>query len=248
MVEVAYITNMGCKRNHNEDSILIEKKLISNTSQKIVSYEKDKYSLFAVADGMGGHKKGEVASNFLLEYIRENANNINSETSTLELLDSIQEAFKLKGENPEFKNMGTTLSGIKIDNDLVHIFSVGDSRVYRVVSGYLEKLTKDHSLVERMVHMGLIDMEEMRFHPKKSTITSAFIARDEKLEEKFYKGIQYKKDEVFLLVSDGLWEALSLDQMEEALTKDMEKSCENLYNKAIENKCKDNISIILVKV
>lgn len=248
MVEVAYITNMGCERNHNEDSILINSELITNTSQVEVFYKQDTSKVFAVADGMGGHAKGEVASKFLLEYIKENMGNINSEENTLELLDSIQEAFKTKGEEPEFKDMGTTLSGIKIDDDLVHIFSVGDSRVYRVIGGYLERLTKDHSLVERMVDLGLIDIEEMRFHPKKATVTSAFVARNEKLEEKFYKNIPYKKGEVFLIVSDGIWEALSLDEMEEAIGKDIEKSCENLYNKAIENKCKDNISIILVKV
>ncbi len=248
MVEVAYITNMGYERDHNEDSILIENNLINNISQESITFQNEDFKTFAVADGMGGHAKGEVASGFLLEYIKENIGNINSEENTLELLDSIQEAFKTKGEDPEFKDMGTTLSGIKIDEDLVHIFSVGDSRVYRVIGGYLERLTKDHSLVERMVDMGLIDIEEMRFHPKKATVTSAFVARNEKLEEKFYRSIPYKKDEVFLIVSDGIWEALSLDEMEEAIGKDIEKSCENLYNKAIENKCKDNISIILVKV
>lgn len=250
IVNYAYITNKGTHRDHNEDSILISDKLINNTSMDQAESGTSSHSfIFAVADGMGGLQKGEVASQKVLEFLWETYGEVKKEEDIKKMVDTIQyDMIELLKRHPEDFRMGTTLTGLKVTDKEVLVFNVGDSRTYRVLNGYLEKLTKDHSLVQRMVDAGIITEEEMALQPNKNIVTSAFIASNETIEEISSKSLEINERDRFLIVSDGVWEALTLDEMEGCLTRDLKESVDNIFSQAIKNKCKDNVSAILLEI
>ena len=147
-IKVKYITNTGLKRPTNEDSILIDKMLISKVS---MGYSEEREFLIeqqflcAVADGMGGHGKGEIASKFVLENLKNST--IKSENLRNILLEIKNNLDLYSQDNIKYNNMGTVLAGVLIFSNEYVVFNVGDSRVYENNRGYLKQLSKDHSFV-----------------------------------------------------------------------------------------------------
>ncbi len=235
-------TDTGKIRKNNEDSIFA-------TRDKIGCFD----NLFIVADGMGGHNAGEVASSHCILYINEylNDNNVDLDTSGI-IMDSIFSAnhkIHNKSINEQaHKGMGTTCTLATIKENKIFIGHVGDSRAYLFRKDELRQLTSDHTYVNEMVKKGLMSKEQSLVDPNRNMITRA-IGVDPTVmvditEESVISG------DIILLCSDGLSGLVNDENIESILKEDFEitQKCDLLINKALENGGIDNISVVLISV
>lgn len=251
-IQAAGLSDRGLKRSHNEDSLSVVPSL----------------GLFIVADGMGGHNAGEVASRqaieSMVEFLRETQTNLatdswpappNPELSESEnrIVTAIKlanrDVCKLSMEHPEYHGMGTTLVSMLLDprSNEAAVAHVGDSRAYRLRDGQLAKLTADHSWVEEQLQRGIISEEEAKNHRWKNVITRAL---GNKLDVDVDVATHEMYDgDVYLLCSDGLSGMVEQDHMEELLTKypDLEECADALISAANDAGGNDNISLILIR-
>lgn len=238
-------------RELNEDSILVDDLLISSCdmeNHKETTLEKDK-TLFVVADGMGGHAKGEVASKFVLTKLKQQMTNLKDAESLYEQLHGIKNDLDdFAQHNPAFIDMGTVLAGVLIIGSKLVVFNIGDCRVYQNNFGYLEQLSEDHSLVYALYQSGDIHYNEINEHPKKNIVLSALIAnQQQKLDSIFLKEIDLiSENKEFLICSDGLWESMTIEEMEDCIKGDSLMECLKL--KTFSHGAKDNFSIIYLRI
>lgn len=241
-MEVGFSTDIGLKRKTNQDTIYASKD--SNIP------------LFLVADGMGGHKAGEVASKMVKDILvsnftsKENDLNLNMDLEKFIKL-TIEEAntkiYLKSSRNKEYKGMGTTLTAAYIEGETIYIGHVGDSRAYIINDGKIIQITEDHSYVNQLMKTGTITKEEAKNHPKKNMITKA-VGSSSILEVDSMK-INIKKDDILILSSDGLTNMVSDDEILNHFQSDLEiqKICDKLVDKANYNGGNDNISIVAIK-
>lgn len=249
--KISYFTNRGLNRELNEDSILVDDLLISSCDMEdhkdsILVKEK---ILFVVADGMGGHAKGEVASKFVLTKLKQQIASLKDVETLREQLHCIKNDLDdFAQQNPEFLDMGTVLAGVLIIESKLIVFNIGDCRVYQNNFGYLEQLSEDHSLVYALYKSGDIEYNQMKDHPKKNIVLSALIAnQQEKLDSIFVKEIEpLSSEKEFLICSDGLWESMTIEEMEDCMKSDNLMEC--LKSKTFSNGAKDNFSFINTRI
>lgn len=238
-----YLTDTGKVRTHNEDSVTI----LKNANNEY---------LMIVADGMGGHRKGEVASSMAITALGTRFNKISSIGSELDavnwLNDSVSEINKAILEyanlNPDSTGMGTTIVIALLTHDYLIFGNIGDSSGYVLNKGKLHKVTKDHTLVNLLVQAGNLTEEEAKFHPKKNVLMKALGAA-EKCELDIFE-VDTTIDGI-LLCSDGLTNMLSDEQIEKVLN-DSELEIEEKISKLI-RKCNarggtDNISVAYLEI
>ncbi|MDE5540172.1 MAG: Stp1/IreP family PP2C-type Ser/Thr phosphatase [Bacilli bacterium] len=238
-----YLTDTGKVRTHNEDSVTI----LKNASNEY---------LMIVADGMGGHRKGEVASSMAIAALGTRFNKISSIGSELDavnwLNDSVSEINKsileYASNNPDSTGMGTTIVIALYTSNYLIFGNIGDSSGYVLKKGNLHKVTKDHTLVNLLVQAGNLTEEEAKFHPKKNVLMKALGAA-EKCELDIFD-VDTTIDGI-LLCSDGLTNMLSDDQIEKVLN-DKELEIEEKISKLI-RKCNarggtDNISVAYLEI
>ena len=250
-IQAAGLSDRGMKRSHNEDSLSVVPSL----------------GLFIVADGMGGHNAGEVASRQAIEsivqFLRDSQRDTdtwpmppNPELTVIEnrIVTAVKlanrDVCKLSMEHPEYHGMGTTLVGLLLDapSEKISIAHVGDSRAYRLREGRMEKITRDHSWVEEQLERGIITPEEAKNHRWKNVITRAL---GNKLEvEVDVNTFEIRSGDVYLLCSDGLSGMIDKDIMEQILiaNADLEESAQALIRAANEAGGHDNISLILIRM
>lgn len=238
---LGYKSHIGKVRTINQDAFLV------------LDDEKLHLKIFAVADGLGGHNAGEVASNTLIDGIKAflftETIIDDSKLDEGKVVDLIQkmntEIFEMGNENSNLNKMGTTLSLSIIMGDTVNIFHVGDSRTYIVNQKEILQLTNDHSLVEQLVLQGEISKEEAMSHPNRNVLTRA-IGTDENIEVDFYKYTIKKSDKV-LLCTDGLTNLVGKEEIKDIInsSKDCQKAVDRLIDKANENGGYDNITVIV---
>ncbi len=237
------ITDIGMKRHMNQDYVFSSENAIGNFP-----------NLFIVADGMGGHKAGDYASRVCVQTMIESIENSTLKTQIGVLEEAIGAANKRIFEdaqgNSELEGMGTTLvAAVIMENHVLYVANVGDSRLYVVDEEEIRQITEDHSLVEEMVRTGELDRSEARFHPNKNVITRAIGTSKHVVAD--YFEVQLKPDDKILLCSDGLSNMLDDREMQYIVNHsfgDMEKAATELVKKANINGGKDNISIVLVQV
>ena len=159
------MTDMGLLRNSNQDSVFCEENPIGRFP-----------NLFLVADGMGGHKAGDLASRLCIAEMVKQIQSSTARTPVSAFEQAIeaanQKVYQCAKEDFDLAGMGTTVVGAMVEDDVAYIANIGDSRFYRLHE-HLEQITVDHSLVEEMVQSGEIQKEEMRTHPNKNIITRA---------------------------------------------------------------------------
>jgi len=243
-------TNVGMKRDHNEDSFFLP------TDERLA----------IVADGMGGHASGEVASRMAVDaivgYFRETEGeqeitwpfkvdrghsfNINRMTTAIKLAN--QQIVEEAERKTECHGMGTTVvSALFLDNVLI-VGHVGDSRLYRVREGAIEQLTEDHSLLNDYVRMKRLSENEIATFPHKNVIVRALGMKETvKVDTNFIKP---EVDDIFLMCSDGLSGMISDDDMLRIVTANitnLEQSCTDLIAEANANGGVDNITVILAR-
>lgn len=235
MFQISYKTDIGLKRVNNQDSILVCKDI----------------GLCIVADGMGGHNAGEVASSnaveFIESYIRENIEKEEKKNLIVNsLLKANKEIYLKSLNNEEYKNMGTTCSLILCENFNVYIGHVGDSRIYYINNDYINQITEDHTFVEKLVESGEITREAAKIHPKRNVITRA-VGTEYDLKVDFLSYAVEKKSKI-LICSDGLTGKIDDSEIFEVVNANtIEKSVNSLVKLANDRGGSDNISIVLVE-
>lgn len=243
------ITDVGRKRQNNEDNYLIN----------------DELNLYIAADGMGGHAGGEFASQIAVNTVEEVFLNLESDSSSsdglndaaLEQLtrEKLEYAIRLAGrkiwekalDEPEYRGMGTTALALYVRNDKAFISHVGDSRAYRYRAGTVEQLTEDHSLVNEQIKAGLISPEHAKTHRLKNIITRSLGYQEEVEVDTLIDSLEV--GDVFVLCSDGLSNLVEEPDMEVIVGKHrLQEAAIKLVELANERGGDDNITAILARV
>jgi serine/threonine protein phosphatase PrpC len=244
-LEAHLISDVGKRREHNEDSCLM-------CVPEDVGQAANRGLLFAVADGMGGASAGEHASRLALERLAESyyagADRPLPELLHTGVTTANRSVFEEATANPAYFGMGTTLSCLSIRGDGVYVASVGDSRVYLARKGApVVQITDDHSLVAEQVRNGIISEEEAREHSLKNLITRAVGIRDNVEIDLFATRLQ--KGDTLLLCSDGLCNLVGEREINDAMHLDtLEHAARVLVGRALESGGQDNISVVLVRL
>ncbi len=232
------LTDTGRVRTHNEDYF--------------VCTDLREGTLFIVADGMGGHDAGEVASMLAVETaaseVRKAGGTHRNASKVVEQAVQRANSEVIRRGAEKASNMGTTLTLALILEDKAYIANVGDSRAYWIENGSFKRITVDHSLVEKLVSLGKLTPEEARKHPK-SNVLYRNVGSEEDLKVDVFQ-VALKKGGSLLLCTDGLWGEVVDRDIHRAVTEedDVRKVCERLIRMANENGGKDNITTVAVKV
>lgn len=243
-------SDLGKVRKNNEDSYLCD----------------DDSGLYLVADGMGGHASGEVASNLAVESVKdfvarsrkgdfkwpiEFREDLSLEQNRLlaSALFSNKKIHKMAEQNPSMKGMGTTLVGGIVENDNFAVVNVGDSRLYRIRDSAIEQITEDHTWVGEQERNGTLTKAEALNHPRKNILTSALGHMRKKPVIDFYlPGIV--TDDLYLICSDGLYNMLEDEEMLEIISsikdRSLYKTGMSLLLKANLAGGADNITVVLI--
>jgi len=241
-------TDVGMKREHNEDSFLVNEDL----------------GLYVVCDGMGGHAGGETASRLAVQTIEKELISARLRTDDpfaiqaplpdSPLASALREAvegacaavFRTSRANPELAGMGTTCISLLLNADQAIVGHVGDSRAYLVRDGQVWQLSEDHSLVNEQVRAGLLTDEEARHSRLKNIITRSVGFEEDVLVDVI--GVETKAGDRFLLCSDGLSNLIDAGELRDALTHtDIDKVPEMLIELANSRGGDDNITVVAVQ-
>lgn len=239
MITVAFgaVSDTGKLRNANEDSFLVGEHLL------------------AVADGMGGHNAGEVASAMAVQLLRDSTNQqINSPDSFIELITTINDAiFTAATGTSEQRGMGTTLTAIAVassasTNNHVVVVNVGDSRTYILRQGELRQVTIDHSYVQELVSEGVISADDARTHPRRNIVTRALGIDSRVIADSWTLPIV--DHDRYMLCSDGLVDEISNEEILAILMQnlDPQRAAESLMAAANDRGGRDNVTVIVVDV
>ena len=240
---IAYAkSDIGKAREMNQDAYYI-----SEPSSPI--------KLYLLADGMGGYKGGEIASNLAIKcaksYIENNFKDVAKDRDSLiQLVASSMEyanmvVYEKSKEDKELEGMGTTLEVCLIYNNKAYIGHVGDSRIYRIRKDFIRKLTQDHSYVQKLVKDGTITKEEAENHPKKNMLMKALGCNAFVEPDVSVKG--FLRDDILLISSDGLTNMVKQEDIFEIAQGNIEKAPIKLVDLANENGGLDNITVVVIK-
>ncbi|NYB74453.1 MULTISPECIES: Stp1/IreP family PP2C-type Ser/Thr phosphatase [Sedimentibacter] len=238
-MRVYFETNKGLMRENNEDNLIVE--------------ETDRYNLYAVADGMGGHKAGEVASSIAIDTIKScfmksfESEDFKAPTFIIESINKANDKIRKESLNKEeYEGMGTTITMAVVDHSIktAYIGNVGDSRAYIIKNDEIRQITEDHTYVHELLKDGRITTEEAKTHPKRNVITRAVGSEDFVHADIFEIEVE---NDIILLCTDGLTIHLSDDKIKETIKEyGSSESVQRLIKLANDNGGTDNITIIIV--
>lgn len=237
------LSDVGRRRESNEDDLLLAPEL----------------GLFAVADGMGGHAAGEIASRLAIETIQEARQRnggadprVGADAAAAWLRDTFTEANRRICDSirvhEERRGMGTTVVALVQTGDGAVVGHVGDSRVYLLRGRTLHRLTSDHSWVNEQVKLGLMSDEAAQRHPMRNIVTRALGSREDVLVD--VASTPLEPNDVFVLCSDGLNTMLSDDEIQEHVAEhrdDPEAACRALVAAANQRGGDDNVTVVVVR-
>jgi serine/threonine protein phosphatase PrpC len=229
----AALSHAGRKRRQNEDAYVLEP------------------PLFAVADGMGGARAGEIASGLAAAALQESdGNGASGEARVAALIEEAnRRVFRRAAEDREVFGMGTTMTVALVEEDRVTIGHVGDSRAYLIRSGQLEQLTDDHSLVAELVRSGKLTPEEAEIHPQRAVITRAVGTEPDVDVDTF--SVQGAAGDLFMICSDGLTDMVDEATILEAVEQnrqDLPAAAKALVNAANRVGGEDNITVVFFEL
>jgi protein phosphatase len=228
-VKYGFSTHPGRKRRHNEDAYVIEP------------------PLFAVADGMGGAKAGEIASGLAAAALKETdgSGSDGEERAAALIQEANRRVFRRANEDREASGMGTTVTVAIVEDDRVAFGHVGDSRAYLIREGDIEQLTDDHSLVAELVRGGKLTPEEAESHPQRSVITRAVGTEPDVDVDTF--SVEPRPGDLFLICSDGLTDMVDDGTIIRAVEKhreDLNEAAKALVGAANRGGGEDNITVV----
>lgn len=250
MIESRGLSDVGLKREKNEDAILVD----------------DAAAVYLVADGMGGHQGGECASRITVETVKEIFHNFKEDpekTVSDEAIDAGENAgvrlqyairtasmrvYDEAAGNSDLAGMGTTAVGLAVNDGKAYIANVGDSRAYLIRDKQIDQLTEDHSLVMEQIKAGLVTEENARHHRLKNIITRSVGFQRDVDADLLVRDLE--AGDVYLLCSDGLSNLVTDKEMLKIINKnkDLNTACQQLVEAAKREGGDDNISVILVRV
>ena len=251
-IQVCVQTDIGFKREKNEDSYLV----VDHTTENIDIEHSGR--LYALADGMGGHSGGDIASQIackgMVDYYSETSDGQNGssyfrtkirhlKSTLLGVHNKIIEYGRINGE---CEDMGTTLSVLVLLKNKALIAHVGDSRIYRLRRDNLEQLTEDHTFAQVFLQKGYITPEVASRHPIRHVMTQAV---GQGVEDIFHKIEKVERSDTYLLCSDGLYDMLSDIEIKDILLNSagVPDKCLRLVARALDMGGKDNVTVIVVQ-
>lgn len=229
----------GNFRKNNEDTTAI---ILNGTNQQ----------LLLVADGMGGHQHGEVASEFVRDKLVEAWKNTNllrvneAEKFMKNLIIQInRELYDFSTTDDKYKGMGTTIVLAAFIEDTIIVLNIGDSRAYVLTARDVQQVTKDHSFVELLIDSGEITREDALKHPHRNVVTKA-MGTSRLIQPDVFR-LRNKQYHYLLLASDGLTDTLSKSEIHQEMfnSKPLEERAEALIDTALDNGSTDNVSIVI---
>lgn len=208
--------------------------------------------LFVVADGMGGHRGGRMASQLAVQAIGEKFLAGDAAEPVERLRSAVKAAnkhiYEYSLEQPDLNGMGTTCVALVLHRDGAVIAHVGDSRIYRISGRKITQLTNDHSRVAEMERRGMLSKEEARMHPERSQLYRALGVRAE-VEVDIADDVEFHAGDYFVLCTDGLCNMVSDDEITELATKHPpQEACDALIELANRRGGLDNITVQIVQV
>lgn len=234
------LTDVGKNRVTNQDYVYSSADAVGNLP-----------NIFIVADGMGGHKAGDVASVTAVDTVLKSIKN-STKKDVISIIDEAiftanETLFEKSNNNEEWKGMGTTLVIATVLNGTLIVANVGDSRLY-LIDSEIRQITRDHSFVEEMVSIGEIDKSEARTHEKKNIITRA-IGVEQKTTADYFE-VQYSEGAKILMCSDGLTNMVDDKEIFSIVseTKDLKNAVLRLIDRANDNGGKDNIAVLIAEL
>lgn len=239
MIEAYALTDVGMCRSMNQDCVFCTTKEVGKLP-----------NLFIVADGMGGHKAGDMASRFSVDTFVEYVRNAKNDNPVSVISDAIKytnaKLLELAATSEDYAGMGTTFVVATIINKSVYIANVGDSRLY-ILSEEFSQVTRDHSYVEELVSMGSLDRESARNHERKNYITRALGGSSDVIADFFE--VELSGKEKILMCSDGLTNMIMDNEIASILSEDADiiYRAEKLLDTANNYGGKDNISLVIIE-
>ncbi len=238
------VSDVGCVRTNNEDSA----RFIRSANVKV---RREKGFLAVVADGMGGHAAGEVASKLAVETVAESyyAREESVEESLYFALSKANRViWQTANRHSKHKGMGTTCTAVVIRDRHIHLAHVGDSRAYLYKNGQLFQISTDHTYVQSLVSQGVITLEEAEKHPERNILTRA-MGTNQKLEIDVLSVAQpFEDGDRLLLCSDGLYDYLSNDEIMKFLViSQLNEAAQEMIETAKQRGGHDNITLLLVE-
>jgi protein phosphatase len=251
-LQVGYLSDVGLMRPHNEDASLVVESVFEGDQTA------ETVGLFIVADGMGGHQAGEVASalatriaagclmqQVYIPYLRQAAH----QSDQLPLAEALQQAVEAANQavHAQVPGSGTTLTCALVIDARVYLAHVGDSRAYLYYNRELKQLTRDHSYVDKLVELGQISVEEAAVHPQRNVLYRAVGQGDHlEIDVRFEDLPQGGR---LLLCSDGLWGMLSDSVIQAVLAsaRTPQDACQELIAAANEAGGRDNITAVVIE-
>ena len=245
-VELAALTDVGCVRENNEDSYGY--------------WEPEDDASFAalgrlviVADGMGGHEGGQIASRIAVDLATETyiaSAEPDPQKRLLNALDNAHRQIQQQArENPALSAMGTTFTAFALVDARLYFVHVGDSRLCLLREGKLRALTRDHTLIARLIENGVIRPEEAENHPQKHVLTSALGVADDIEIDSSPEPVPIQSHDVLLICTDGLWGQMNSIEMEQVLaSQSPANACHALVQLAKSRGGPDNITLQIVRI
>lgn len=228
-------THVGLKRKVNEDSVLV----------------RTERGLWAVADGMGGHEAGDVASAMVTDALRALPIVYGLDDTVEAAVDALRrvngELIRLARSEDRARTIGTTVVGLAIADGNFRCFWVGDSRAYRIRHGQIRRLSRDHSLVQDLVDAGMLNSADAEKHESANVITRA-VGVSEELEVDSSTG-EAASGDIFVLASDGVTRVVADDELlEELANGSLEAAADKLVELVLARGAPDNLSMVIVRV
>ena len=228
----ATVSDTGRRRRRNEDAYVVRP------------------PLFAVADGMGGAQAGQIASRLATEALRESKGDGSGAERVVELIQAAnQRVYERSNADAAASGMGTTITVALVEDAIVSIGHVGDSRAYLIRDDRLEQLTEDHSLVAELLRSGKLSPEEAELHPQRSVITRA-LGTDPDVDADTFS-IETRPGDLFLLCSDGLTSMVddeTILRTTAANRQDLDRAARELVALANQGGGEDNITVIFFEI
>jgi len=247
LVKWRAITHRGLMRSQNEDAHWVAHSVEGKTDAESAS----RY-LFAVADGLGGHRGGALASRTALKSVKDEFNRWQGGAAdrlvTRTLQQANQQVFRVAQSDPElFHKMQTTLTVVVLDQDSLTIGHVGDCRLYRVRDGCIELLTRDHTMANDLLQLHLISTDQASQHPGRHQLTRS-VGHDPFMKADISRE-QTLPGDIYLLCSDGLWSELTQEEIRITMEEnDISSASEKMVRVALRNGAPDNITAILFRI
>ncbi len=252
VLQIVRQSDVGKQREHNEDAIASDASI----------------GLLVLADGMGGYKAGEVASDLavltivatLLEALKNQTDDIMQQIATFDVKMAIKAmnnavkkanevVYQISQNQPQCAGMGTTLVVCLLTDNKIVVGHIGDSRLYRLRHGVLQQMTEDHSLLQEQLNLGLITIAQAKYSNNKNLVTRALGIEPQVELEVHEHAVQV--DDIYLLCSDGLSDLVDDEDIcfkAVELSTNLDLMAKNLIKMANDNGGKDNISVVIAKV